>query len=129
MSTTDHLFVLQELIFYYRFDKRGPRGGTKLPLYLCFLDLKKAFDTVPRQLLFQKLSDFGISGKMLRVIIDLYSQNMAKVLIDGYFSREFTITNNATSACPWLQVVQTQNTSICCTPYLVAIVIAQNNQQ
>ena len=27
---------------------------------------------------------------MLRVIIDLYSQNKAKVLIDGYFSREFT---------------------------------------
>ena len=94
-STSDHLLVLQELITYYRFDKRGPRGGMKIPLYLCFLDLRKAFDTVPRELLFQKLFTSGITGKMFRVIMDLYSQNSASVLVDGHQTRDFVITRLA----------------------------------
>ena len=77
LSTSDQLFVLQELILAYRFDKRGPRGGIKVPLYICFLDLRKAFDTVPRELLLKKLYTKGIAGKMLRVISDLYSENRA----------------------------------------------------
>ena len=53
-STADHIFVLQELFIEYRFNKIGPRGGRGAkPLYLCFLDLRKAFDTVPRKLLFK----------------------------------------------------------------------------
>ena len=48
-STADHIFVLQELFFDYRFNKFGKRGGSiKKPLYLCFTDLSKAFDKVPR---------------------------------------------------------------------------------
>ena len=93
MSTSDHIFVLQEMILAYRFDRRGPRGGLKIPLYICFLDLRKAFDMVPRELLFQKLFELGVQGKLFRVITDLYSRNGAKVLVNGYFSRDFTINS------------------------------------
>ena len=91
-STSDNLIILQELFFEYRFNKVGPRGGRKtLALYFCFLDLIKAFDKVPREILFKKLYKFGIRGKLFRVIRDMYTNNIAKVLIDNRYSREFKV--------------------------------------
>ena len=63
LSTADQIFALQELVFEYRFYRTGPRGGSKPPLYLCFLDFRKAFDTVCRDILFRKLYAIGITGK------------------------------------------------------------------
>ena len=38
-STVDHLLVLQEIFFYYRYTKIGPRGGKgKKPLYWSLLE-------------------------------------------------------------------------------------------
>ena len=91
MSTADHIFVLQELIFQYRFCKTGPRGGSKPPLYVIFMDLRKAFDTVCRYLMLRKLYSLGVTGKMFRVIKDLYSDNIANVLIQNNLSRAFKI--------------------------------------
>ena len=76
----------------YRYNKKGPRGGRhKKHLYLCFLDLKKAFDSVLRDILFFKLYNAGIRGKMLRVIKNLFSSNPANVLINNFLSPGFTI--------------------------------------
>ena len=91
-STADHIFVIHELFLEYRYNRVGPRGGkVRIPLYFCFLDLRKAFDTVPRHLLFSKLYNAGIRGKMLRVIQDLFSSNLANVLIDEFLSPDFII--------------------------------------
>ena len=70
----------------------GPRGGNpKKYLYLCFLDLEKAFDKVPRDKLFSKVYNSDIRCKMFRVIKDLLSSNPANVLLDNFLSPEFTI--------------------------------------
>ena len=53
--------------------------------------LIKAFDKVPRQLLFEKLYKLGIRGKIFRVIRNIYSKNKAKVLFGSYLSPEFDI--------------------------------------
>ena len=91
-STCDHILVIQELFLEYRLNKCGPRGGKDpKPLYLCFLDFKKAFDTVSRELLFKKLYSLGIRGKMLRVIRDLYTNNPARVQVQNFLSPEFEI--------------------------------------
>ena len=84
--------MLHELFLEYRFYKVGPRGGIyKRTLYFCFLDLKKAFDTVPRNILFRKLYKAGIRGKYLRVIQNLFSSNPANVVVDRFLSPEFVI--------------------------------------
>ena len=91
-STSDHILTLHELFLEYRFNKVGPRGGIyKRYLFFCFLDFKKAFDTVPRSILFLKLVKAGIQGKTFKVIRDLFSSNPANVLIDDYLSPEFEI--------------------------------------
>ena len=91
-SIFDHFFVIHELFLEYRFYKVGPRGGrSKRPLYFCFLDFRKAFDTVIRNILFRKLYNAGVRGKLLRIIISLFSYNPANVSLDGFLSPEFTI--------------------------------------
>ena len=47
-ATSDHLLVVQELFFHYRYKRSLGQAKAKCPLYLCLMDLAKAFDTVPR---------------------------------------------------------------------------------
>ena len=86
---TFYLLVLQEFFFHYRFGKG--REKKKLPLYLCFLDLRKAFDTVPRKVLFAKLSALGVNGKFLNVIKDLFTGTKARVRKGDHESPSFEI--------------------------------------
>ena len=69
--TTDNIFVLKSLI-----DKQKQTHGK---LYSCFVDFKKAFDMVPRGLLWQVLETVGIRGPILDCIKSLYSHDSAAV--------------------------------------------------
>ena len=91
-STRDHILVIQEIFYYYRY-KKGSQGirEEKKPLYLGLMDLVKAFDTVPRKRLFKKLKKTGVKGKMFRVIKNLYEGNTATVKIGDYRSKSFKI--------------------------------------
>ena len=55
------------------------------------MDLKKAFDTVDHNILFCKLCRAGVRGKLLRVIQNLFSRNLANVSVDGFLSPDFFI--------------------------------------
>ena len=57
----DHIFVLKTLI-----DKYTNKTGDKL--YVCFVDYKKAFDSVSHSGMTLKLKEFNISGKFYDVI-------------------------------------------------------------
>ena len=57
--TTDQVFVLHHLIDKHRLGFGSAKG--KL-LYACFVDFKKAYDSVQRQLLFECLADLGVHG-------------------------------------------------------------------
>jgi hypothetical protein len=67
--TTDNLFILRTLIEQARFQKKK--------LYTYFVDFKKAFDTVPRDLLWQVLEGLGISGRILECLRSMYRQDQA----------------------------------------------------
>ena len=65
-STTDHIFNLKCLIDLYLF--RGKK------LYCAFIDYKKAFDSVNRIYLWQKLLSLNVDGKMFKIIHNMYEQ-------------------------------------------------------
>ena len=58
----------------------------------CFLDVRKAFDTVWIDgLLFKLFSEFGIRGRMWLAIRGLYTGIKAQVLYSGSLSRKFDV--------------------------------------
>jgi hypothetical protein len=72
--TTDNLFIFCTLTKQVRFQKKK--------LYTYFVDFKKAFNTVPKDLMWQVLKGLGISGRILECLRSMclrsmYSQNHA----------------------------------------------------
>ena len=62
--TSDHNFLLQTLIEKSKLNKNK--------LYVAFIDFKKAYDTVDRNLLFDRLRQVGISGLFYKNIVEMY---------------------------------------------------------
>ena len=63
--TSDHLFVMNVLLQKYT--------KCKKKLYLCFVDLKEAYDSVWRRPLMLKILKTGIRGNMFKLIENMYS--------------------------------------------------------
>ena len=55
----------------------------KNKLFCCFVDYKKAFDSIWREALWYKLTKVGIQGKILEVIKGLYVQVKSCVFLNG----------------------------------------------
>ena len=69
--TSDHIFLLQTIVEKVVKNQKGK-------LYAAFIDFKKAYDTVNRDLLLQRLKALGINGIFLRNIEAMYKTT-------GYF--------------------------------------------
>ena len=54
----------------------------RIPLYMCFIDLQKAYDSVDRELLWVVLERFGVPEKMLTVIRQFHEGMRARVGTD-----------------------------------------------
>ena len=65
-STSEQIFILKETIL-------GRKRGRK-STFCCFLDIRKAYDTVFREGLWESLLVKQIGGKMWRVIKNMYSE-------------------------------------------------------
>ena len=79
--TADHVFTLKTLI-----DKSF---ANKKKLYTCFVDFKKAYDTVWRNGLFFKMLKAKISPGFVQLLRDMYSKLRSCVQIQGGISPVF----------------------------------------
>src|SRR3954447_6972407 len=82
-TTMDHVFVLSELV-----RSRKTRG---LYTHLCFLDIRKAYDTVFREGLWKRLLDVGVNGKMWRVIRNIYETVESTVILGEELTDWFSV--------------------------------------
>ena len=80
-GTSEAIFALHYIINRTLCKKRR--------LYCCFVDYKKAFDSVDRKHLWCKLSKFGICGKLLNVVKSMYANVKSCVTIQGLKSEYF----------------------------------------
>ncbi|KAI3353934.1 hypothetical protein L3Q82_005135 [Scortum barcoo] len=55
------------------------------PVHMCFVDLEKAFDRVPRGVLWGVLHEYGVRGPLLRAVRSLYDRSRSLVRIAGRF--------------------------------------------
>ena len=55
------------------------------------LDFQKAFDTVPKKRLLQKLSAYGIRGKVLEWIADFLSDRKMRIMVRSEYSEWFNV--------------------------------------
>ena len=70
--TVDHILTMDTCIQKY-VKKHRKR------LFSCFIDFKKAFDTVCREALIYKLNLTGVKGKFLEVLSHMYRNSKAKI--------------------------------------------------
>jgi hypothetical protein len=68
------------------------QGGSSEALHVCFVDFKKAFDSVPRRLIWKRLQELGVRGKFLEAIIDLYRDTRFQVKVNGRISTGYVVT-------------------------------------
>ena len=73
--SADHIFTLKTLI-----DQSFDDGE---PLHVCFVDFKKAYDSVWRDGLFLKLLDIDANPKFVRLLKNIYSSSSLAVKIPG----------------------------------------------
>ncbi|TWW67702.1 Protein kinase C-binding protein NELL1 NEL-like protein 1 [Takifugu flavidus] len=59
------------------------------PVHMCFVDLEKAFNRVPRGVLWGVLREYGVSGPLIRAVRSLYDRCQSLVRIAGSKSNSF----------------------------------------
>ena len=90
-GTTDMIFCLRQL--------QEKAREHKTPLYMAFIDLTKAFDTVPRSALWIVLEKLGIPTKMRSIIISLHEGMQAQVVHGGNVLDAFSVKNGTKQRC------------------------------
>ena len=75
MGTIDNIFILHSLISH--------RVNEKKMLFSAFIDFKKAFDFVVRDVLWYKLIQMGVRGKILNIIQSMYNSIKSRVKFDN----------------------------------------------
>lgn len=80
-GTTDCIFVLNHII--------NKTLSLKKKLYCCFIDYQKAFDKIEHANLWQKLTQSGITGKLLNIVKNMYQQIKSRIRFNNTISEIF----------------------------------------
>ena len=90
-STCDMLYVVQMLQEFGRVKN--------VPLYFCFIDLTKAYDTVNRELLWKILAKAGVPQELIELIKAFHDGTQACVRIEGKDSVYFPVNQGLRQGC------------------------------
>ena len=91
--TSDHLLTLKSIV------KKYVTIGEK-KLYACFIDFKKAFDSIWHMGLFHKLKEIGLNGELLSLIENIYKNTRCSVRNNNYITQFFDFGKGVRQGCP-----------------------------
>ena len=78
----DAIFIVMRMQDYQKKEKK---------LYMCFVDLEKAFDRVPRKVMKWTMRKKGLSEVMVRSVMRLYDGTKTRVRVESVYSEEFEV--------------------------------------
>ena len=81
-GTTDAIFVVRQLQEKYL--------AVNKMLYMAFVDLEKAFDRVPRKVIWWALRKLGVE-EWMRLVQGMYANALSRVHVGHGFSKEFEV--------------------------------------
>ena len=90
-GTTDMIFCLRQL--------QEKSREHRTPLYMAFIDLTKAFDTVSRPALWIVLEKLGVPSQMCKIIKSFHNGMLAQVVHNGKLSSLFSVNNGTKQGC------------------------------
>lgn len=90
-STIDHIFTITQVI--------EKKTAWNQELHLLFVDLKKAYDSVPLQQLWESLEKTSINMELIKSVKALYEQPMTKIKIGSTITEGFTTTKGLKQGC------------------------------
>lgn len=88
--------ILKSLIDKY---VKKTSKNKKRKLFTCFVDFSKAFGTIPRDRLLEKISRIGIGGKFLSILSTMYSNDKSAVKVGDNVSQYFTCYKGVKQGC------------------------------
>ena len=82
-GTTDAIFIVHQL--------REKHLAANRPLYMAFVDLEKAFDGVPRDVIWWAMRKLGIDEWLVRLVQSMYKDVRSRVRVGFGYSEEFGV--------------------------------------
>ena len=83
-STTDAIYILRQMQEKHLIRKKK--------IYFAFVDLEKAFDRVPRSVLWWAMRKLGVDEWIVRLVKVMYDGANSRVRVNGCFSESFEVT-------------------------------------
>ena len=90
-SCFDHVYTLHTII--------NNRKAKAKNTFVCFVDAKKAFDTVNRDCLWYKLMKIDVRGKILNAVQSLYKEMSCSVRVNGFETDWFGVNQGVKQGC------------------------------
>ena len=90
-GTRDHMFNLRMIIQKYR--------EFNQPLFTCFVDYTKAFDSVEHQQLWTVMREMGFPKRIVSLIEALYSEQQSAVRTDSGTTDWFSVSKGVRQGC------------------------------